>query len=103
MFKRRSKTGTENAIESSLSLDNDFSVSSVPSLEDQLPPPRQRGTWKKDESERHSDNIHMPTSADENTFQPKISARYPLIDHEEYVYIFGHLIWVYFSWLDFLH
>eukprot|EP00934_Nitzschia_sp_Nitz4_P000654 Nitzschia sp. Nitz4//scaffold8_size234185//133089//136932//NITZ4_001270-RA/size234185-augustus-gene-0.271-mRNA-1//-1//CDS//3329559845//654//frame0 len=49
--------------------------------DDTLPPPKPRGTWKREDN-ADAGNIHMPPqTSDEYTFQPKITSRYPPTDY----------------------
>ena len=75
--KKREQGGTAEAIAHTYSNDE------PESREDAIPPPKPRGTWTKEEdSERTDGNIHIPThDSQEHTFQPKITARYPLEDY----------------------
>jgi hypothetical protein len=86
---RRSKTSTERGLEAPLSQEEESSSASSQvdeTREETLPPPKPRGTWKRDEQETQDDgNIRMPDDghADDFNFQPKITSRYPLSDHQD--------------------
>jgi hypothetical protein len=76
-FKRKEMSGTEHAIQHTLSHDGE-----VESREEALPPPKPRGTWKRDESDTDNGNMRLPQGASElHTFQPKVTARYPATDY----------------------
>jgi hypothetical protein len=77
--KPREQRGTVEAITHS------YSHEESESIEDAIAPPKPRGTWTKDEdSERTDGNIHIPThDSQDHTFQPKITARYPLNDYQD--------------------
>jgi hypothetical protein len=79
VFRKREKTGTENAINAT-----SFPQDPEPeSREETLPPPKPRGKWKREEQEGTEGNIHIPVTSEEHTFQPKITARYPLNDYAD--------------------
>jgi hypothetical protein len=76
-FRNRSSdvSGTENATRQT------FSHDELESREETLPPPKPRGTWRREDSENTNGNIRIPEASDAHTFQPKITARYPATDH----------------------
>ena len=83
VFRQSAKTSTEHALASSLSHDSDTGDESRDEI---LPPPKPRGTWKRDSGEEESEgNIRLPHHGLENelSFQPKITSRYPLEDYQD--------------------
>lgn len=80
MFRKREKPGSEHAIHASVSQDQQ-----EPETRDEtLPPPKPRGKWTREDSEGINENIHLPETSDEHTFQAKVTARYPETDHNDH-------------------
>jgi DENN (AEX-3) domain/uDENN domain len=88
LFKKRERVGTDEKD----GLQED--VTEVGSSEYSLPTPQPRDTWKREEakeqpfsslSDGHEDNIHLPQASerDIHTFEPKVTARFPLEDHRD--------------------
>mmetsp|Transcript_41425 Transcript_41425/g.99789 ORF Transcript_41425/g.99789 Transcript_41425/m.99789 type:complete len:1287 (-) Transcript_41425:38-3898(-) len=78
-FKKKEVSGTERAIQRTLSTDEP-----PESREETLQPPKPLGTWKREESDITDGNIRVPQGASErNTFQPKVTARFPPTDHAD--------------------
>jgi hypothetical protein len=94
--KNHTKTGTDHALNHTLSLDHvhgEDEWREAPSLlkEDTtttLPPPKPRETWNRDEGVE--ENIRDPGTAAESgteyshSFAPKVTARFPLEDHSDH-------------------
>ena len=82
---RISKTSTEHGLEASLSREEGSEMDETRQEPHTLPPPKPRGTWKRDKQGANDGNIHMPgdDTYDEYNFQPTITSRYPLSDHED--------------------
>lgn len=77
-FKKKELSGTERAIQRTLSADEESS------REETMQPPKPLGSWKREESELTDGNIHVPEdSFERNTFQPKVTARFPTTDHSD--------------------
>ena len=89
-----SKSGTDHALNHTLSLERDRdesredpSLSSTPATTS-LPAPKPRETWNRDDG--LEENIRVPGTYDENeadysnTFAPKVTARFPLEDHSDH-------------------
>lgn len=82
---RKAKSSTEHGLVTA-SFSQDGSSSQLDETrEETLPPPKPRGTWKRDEDNVNDGNIRMPQddNYDEFNFQPKITSRYPLSDHQD--------------------
>jgi pentatricopeptide repeat protein len=81
-FLRRKETtsGSANAINNSHSID----TQETESREEVMPAPKPRGKWTREDSQGTEGNIHIPdANGYEHSFQPKVTARFPLNDYED--------------------
>lgn len=88
-FWNKDKDGSPSQSRASSSDSQSPSQSQSPTVQESreeiLPPPKPNGTWKRDTGSSQDGtpgNIHLPSHHDEDyTFQPKITARFPVRDH----------------------
>jgi len=89
VVENHEKTGTDHAINHTLSPDHYEDVNGYEPSSTILPPPTPREKWNRnlEEDEEVGDNIRFPDmhiGNDSYTFAPKVTARFPLEDHADH-------------------
>eukprot|EP00751_Fragilariopsis_kerguelensis_P012796 CAMPEP_0170764652 /NCGR_PEP_ID=MMETSP0733-20121128/4138_1 /TAXON_ID=186038 /ORGANISM="Fragilariopsis kerguelensis, Strain L26-C5" /LENGTH=1350 /DNA_ID=CAMNT_0011105355 /DNA_START=28 /DNA_END=4082 /DNA_ORIENTATION=+ len=89
VVENHEKTGTDHAINHTLSPDHYEDVNGYEPSSTILPPPTPREKWNRnlEEEEEVGDNIRFPDmhiGNDSYTFAPKVTARFPLEDHADH-------------------